>query len=166
MKIERTDFLIIGSGVAGLRAAIELAPHGKVIVVTKDRPKESSTTYAQGGIAAALSDEDKVGIHFEDTIRAGDGLCKKEAVEVLVNEGPARILQLIEWGAEFDKDGAKLSFALEAAHSKKRVLHSRGDATGKEIERALINKVKSFSSVSKYPFAFSFDLIFVKSSIT
>ncbi len=159
MEVERTDFLIIGSGVAGLRAAIELAPHGKVIVVTKDLPKESSTTYAQGGIAAALSDEDRVGIHFEDTIRAGDGLCKKEAVEVLVNEGPARILQLIEWGAEFDKDGAKLSFALEAAHSKKRVLHSRGDATGKEIERALVNKVKSFPSASKYPFAFSLDLI-------
>ncbi|UCG78534.1 MAG: L-aspartate oxidase [Nitrospirota bacterium] len=159
MKVESTDFLIIGSGVAGLRAAIELAPHGQVVVVTKDQPGESSTRYAQGGVAAALSDEDEVGIHLNDTLKAGDGLCRRESVEVLVNEGPTRILELMEWGAEFDKEGSNLSFALEAAHSKKRVLRAHGDSTGKEIERVLVNKVRSLPTVSRYSFAYSPDLI-------
>ncbi len=159
MKKELVDFLIIGSGVAGLRAAIELAPHGKVLVVTKDRPAESSTEYAQGGIAVALSDEDEVGIHFKDTLRAGDGLCREEAVSVLVEEGPERIRELISWGAEFDKEGSKLDFTMEAAHSRRRVLHAHGDSTGKELERVLLNKVKSFSSVRKYPFAFTENLL-------
>lgn len=159
MKKEIVDFLIIGSGVAGLRAAIELAEHGNVLVVTKDRPAESSTEYAQGGIAVALSDEDEVGIHFEDTLKAGDGLCGEDAVRVLVEEGPERILELISWGAEFDKEGTKLDFTLEAAHSRKRILHAHGDSTGKELERVLLNKVRSFPSVKKYPFAFAIDLI-------
>lgn len=156
---EVTDFLIIGSGVAGLRAAIELAPHGDVIVVTKDRPAESSTEYAQGGIAVALSDEDEVGIHYEDTLRAGDGLCREDAVRILVEEGPERILELISWGAEFDKEGMKLDFTMEAAHTRRRVLHAHGDATGKELERVLLKKVRSFPSVEKYPYAFTEDLI-------
>jgi len=156
---EVTDFLIIGSGVAGLRAAIELAPYGNVIVVTKDRPAESSTEYAQGGIAVALSDEDEVGIHYEDTLRAGDGLCREDAVKVLVEEGPERIRELISWGAEFDKEGTKLDFTMEAAHTRKRVLHAHGDSTGKELERVLLNKVRSFSSVEKYPYAFTEDLM-------
>lgn len=159
MKKEVVDFLIIGSGVAGLRAAIELAPYGDVLVVTKDRPAESSTEYAQGGIAVALSDEDEVGIHFGDTLRAGDGLCREEAVKVLVEEGPERILELISWGAEFDKEGTKLDFTMEAAHSRRRVLHAHGDSTGKELERVLLNKVRMFPSVRKYPFAFTVDLI-------
>ncbi len=159
MDIEITDFLIIGSGVAGLRAAIELAPHGNVLVITKDMPKESSTEYAQGGIAVALSDEDEVGIHLEDTLKAGDGLCREDAVKILVGEGPERILELISWGAEFDKNGTKLDFIMEAAHSRKRILHAHGDATGKELERVLLNKARSFSSVKKYPFAFTVDLI-------
>lgn len=159
MDIETTDFLIIGSGVAGLRAAIELAPHGNVLVVTKDMPKESSTEYAQGGIAVALSDEDEVGIHFEDTLKAGDGLCREDAVKILVEEGPRRILELISWGAEFDKNGTRLDFTMEAAHSRKRILHAHGDATGKELERVLLNKARSFPSVKKYPFAFTVDLI-------
>ncbi len=159
MEKELVDFLIIGSGVAGLRAAIELAPHGNVLVVTKDIPTESSTEYAQGGIAVALSDEDEVGIHFEDTLKAGDGLCREEAVKVLVEEGPERILELISWGAEFDREGTKLDFTLEAAHSRKRILHARGDSTGRELERALLSKVRSFSTVKKYQFAFTIDLI-------
>lgn len=159
MIIEKTDFLIIGSGVAGLRAAIELAPYGEVIVVTKDRPAESSTEYAQGGIAVALSDEDEVGIHYEDTLRAGDGLCNEEAVKILVGEGPERIRELISWGAEFDKEGLKLDFTMEAAHTRKRVLHAHGDATGKELERVLLNKVRTFPSIEKYPYAFTKDLI-------
>lgn len=159
MEFNRTDFLIIGSGVAGLRAAIELAPHGDVLIVTKDVPSESSTEYAQGGIAVALSDEDEVGIHYEDTLKAGDGLCREEAVRVLVSEGPERILELISWGAEFDTVGSKLDFTLEAAHSRKRVLHARGDATGKELERVLLAKVRSMPSVRRLPFTTCVDLI-------
>ncbi len=159
LPIKTVDFLVIGGGVAGLRAAIELAPKGSVIVLTKDKPTESSTGYAQGGIAVALSDEDKVGIHYDDTIKAGDGLCKEEAVRILVEEGPEYILELISWGAEFDKEGSKLSFTREAAHSRKRILHSHGDSTGRELERVLINKVRTFPSVSRYDFAFTLDLI-------
>ena len=159
MRQEIVDFLIIGSGVAGLRAAIELAPYGKVLVVTKDKPTESNTEYAQGGIAAVMSDEDEVGIHFEDTLKAGDGLCNEGTVKTLVEEGPERIAELISWGAEFDKEGLKLDLTLEAAHSRRRVLHAHGDSTGKELTRVLLNKTRSFSSVRRYPFAITADLI-------
>jgi len=155
----KTDFLIIGGGVAGLRAAIELAQNGEVLVVTKDAPTESSSEYAQGGVAVALSDEDEISIHFEDTIRAGDGLCLRKAVGTLVEEGPTRIRELILWGAEFDKEGTKLAFTQEAAHTKRRILHAQGDSTGKEIMRVLIDKVRSASTVSKIDFAFTRDLI-------
>ncbi|MBF0518543.1 MAG: L-aspartate oxidase [Nitrospirae bacterium] len=156
---EHFDYLIIGSGVAGLRAAIELASYGSVCVITKDVVSESCTEYAQGGVAVALSDEDTIGIHFEDTIKAGDGLCKEEAVRVLVEEGPERIVELMSWGMEFDKSGTKLEFTLEAAHSRRRVLHAHGDSTGKEIERVLISKARSFDSVRKYSFSYVLDLI-------
>ncbi|MEC4676429.1 MAG: L-aspartate oxidase [Nitrospirota bacterium] len=159
MKSEIVDFLIIGSGVAGLRAAIELAPHGNVVVVTKEKPSESSTEYAQGGIAAVMSDEDEVGIHFEDTLKAGDGLCREEAVKTLVEEGPDRIMELISWGAEFDKEGLELALTIEAAHSRRRILHAHGDSTGRELERVLLKKVRSLESVRKYPFAYTIDLI-------
>jgi L-aspartate oxidase len=155
----KTDFLIIGGGVAGLRAAIELAQNGEVLVVTKDAPTESSSEYAQGGVAVALSDEDEISIHFEDTIRAGDGLCLRQAVGTLVEEGPTRIRELILWGAEFDKEGTKLAFTQEAAHTKRRILHAQGDSTGKEIMRVLIDKGRSTSTVSKIDFAFTRDLI-------
>jgi len=158
MNEEFVDFLVIGSGVAGLRAAIELAQHGDVLIVTKDTPSESSTEYAQGGIAVALSDEDEVGIHFEDTLRAGDGLCREDAVKVLVEEGPQRITELISWGATFDSEGTKLAFTREAAHSKRRVLHARGDSTGRELGRVLLAKVRAYPSVRKYPFAFTLGL--------
>src|SRR5512140_968431 len=154
-----TDFLIIGGGVAGLRAAVELARHGDVLVVTKDAPTESSSEYAQGGVAVALSDEDEISIHFEDTIRAGDGLCLRKAVGTLVEEGPTRIRELILWGAEFDKEGSKLAFTQEAAHSKRRILHAQGDSTGHEIMRVLIDKVRSSGRVSKIDYAFTRDLI-------
>ncbi|HBH62062.1 MAG TPA: L-aspartate oxidase [Nitrospiraceae bacterium] len=158
-SIKTVDFLVIGGGVAGLRAAIELAPKGSVLVLTKDTISESSTGYAQGGIAVALSDEDEVCIHFEDTIKAGDGLCREDAVRAMVEEGPGYILELISWGAEFDREGSRLSFTMEAAHTRRRILHSHGDSTGKEVERALINKVRTYSSVSRYDFAFTLDLI-------
>lgn len=154
-----TDFLIIGGGVAGLRAAIELARNGNVLVVTKDAPSESSSEYAQGGVAVALSDEDEISIHFDDTIRAGDGLCLRKAVGTLVEEGPTRIRELILWGAEFDKEGTKLAFTQEAAHSKRRILHAHGDSTGREIMRVLVDKVRSTGTVSKIDYAFTRDLI-------
>src|SRR5579884_2662130 len=102
------DFLVIGAGVAGLRAAIELASAGTVLVMAKDSLQESSSEYAQGGIAAALNDDDEVGLHEQDTLVAGDGLCNVEAVRTLVEEGPGAVEELMEWGAAFDRDGAKL----------------------------------------------------------
>lgn len=153
------DFLVIGGGVAGLRAAIELASQGSVLVLTKDKPTESTTGYAQGGIAVALSDEDEVRIHYDDTIKAGNGLCNEESTRIMVEEGPQYILELISWGAEFDKKGSKLSFTQEAAHTRRRILHSHGDSTGKEIDRALISKARSFNSISRYDFSFTLDLI-------
>lgn len=143
----KPDFLVIGAGVAGLRAAIELASAGQVLIVTKAEPKESSSEYAQGGIAAALSDDDEVELHELDTIAAGDGLCNREAVRVLVEEGPPAIEDLLEWGAEFDREGSKLLFAREGAHSRNRVLHAHGDSTGREIVRTLWQKVSAYPSV-------------------
>src|SRR5262244_183900 len=99
---DQTDLIVIGSGIAGIRAAVELAPAGRTVVLTKDRITESNTEYAQGGIAVALSEEDDLSLHFQDTIDAGDGLCDAEAVKVLVQEGPPRITELIRHGAEFD----------------------------------------------------------------
>src|ERR1044071_3823454 len=97
------DFVVVGAGIAGLRAAIDLAEAGRVLVLAKKEVTESATQYAQGGIAAALSDEDEIGLHLQDTLSAGDGLCNTEAAKVLVEEGPARIEELIAWGTEFDR---------------------------------------------------------------
>jgi L-aspartate oxidase len=150
---------VIGAGVAGLRAAIELAKGGSVLVVAKDSLRESSSEYAQGGIAAALSDDDEVGLHEHDTINAGAGLCNRDAVRVLVEEGPNAIQELIEWGAEFDREGAKLLFAHEGAHSRRRVLHSHGDSTGREIARTLHRKAASLENVQFRSFSAITDLL-------
>src|ERR1700733_11500500 len=117
-------FLVIGAAVAGLRAAIELAKSGTVLVIAKDSLRESSSEYAQGGIAVALSDDDEVALHEQDTLYAGDGLCDQNALHILVEEGPAAIQDLIDWGAEFDREGNKLSFTREGAHSRNRILHA------------------------------------------
>lgn len=154
-----TDFVVIGAGVAGLRAAIELASAGRVVVFAKAELTESATAYAQGGVAVALSDEDEIGLHFQDTINAGDGLCNVEAVKTLVEEGPQYIQQLIEWGTHFDREGTKLAFTKEGAHSRSRVLHAHGDSTGREISRALFAKVKTLPNVRLLPFFFTTDLI-------
>src|SRR5262245_9060379 len=127
------DYIVLGSGVAGLRAAIELARHGRVAVLTKDRLDESNTEYAQGGVAVAMSDDDEISLQFEDTLNAGAGLCDENAVRVLVEEGPRYITELIGWGAQFDREGGALQFTQEAAHSRRRILHARGDSTGREI---------------------------------
>jgi L-aspartate oxidase len=133
----RADFVIIGSGIAGLRAAVDLATAGDVILLTKADPTESNTGYAQGGIAAAVGPDDHPDLHFTDTMAAGDGLCSADAVRVLVEEGPRYVRELIAWGAEFDRaPGGEVALAREAAHAVRRVLHA-ADATGREIGRAL-----------------------------
>ena len=141
------DFLVIGAGIAGLRAAVELAQAGSVLMIAKDTLRESSSEYAQGGIAVVLSDDDEIELHEQDTLYAGDGLCDREAVRTLVEEGPQAIGELIEWGAEFDKNGGQLAFTREGAHSRNRILHSHGDSTGHEIARTLQKKVAGLSNV-------------------
>jgi L-aspartate oxidase len=138
---DRADFLIIGSGIAGLRAATDLADHGDVIILTKADPAESNTGYAQGGIAAAIGAEDTPEEHFADTMAAGDGLCDEDAVRVMVEDGVDYVRQLIEWGAAFDCDAAgQPALAREGGHRVRRVLHAR-DATGREIGRLLWQRV-------------------------
>jgi L-aspartate oxidase len=149
----RTDFVVVGAGVAGLRAAIELAEAGRVLVIAKDSLRESSSEYAQGGIAAALSDDDEVELHEQDTLVAGDGLCDPAAVHTLVEEAPAAIEQLIEWGTAFDREGSRLLFAREGAHSRNRVLHAHGDSTGREIVRTLRQQARSREAVAFQSFA-------------
>jgi L-aspartate oxidase len=153
------DFLVVGAGVAGLRAAIELSAAGSVLVLAKDSLRESSTEYAQGGIAAALSDDDHIELHEQDTIAAGDGLCDQRAVRALVEEGPAAIEELIRWGAHFDRDGSGLLFAREGAHSRSRVLHAYGDSTGREMARALYMKAASIPNIQFHSFMFVTDFI-------
>jgi L-aspartate oxidase len=153
------DFIVVGAGVAGLRAAIELAPAGRVLVIAKQEISESNTQYAQGGIAVALSDEDEVGLHLQDTIYAGDGLVDERAAEVLVSEGPERIQELIEWGTAFDREGTKLTFTREAAHSRSRVLHAHGDTTGREIGRALAATARTLDNIQLVEFGFTTDLL-------
>src|SRR5271157_3791365 len=154
----QTDFLVIGAGVAGLRAAVELGGAGSVLVLAKREVTESNTQWAQGGIAAALSDEDEISLHLQDTLLAGDGLCNPEAAKVLVEDAPARIDELIQWGTEFDRQGTKLTFGREGAHSRNRILHAHGDSTGREILRALYAKSKTLKKVTVREFEFSSDL--------
>ena len=156
---DHPQFLVIGAGVAGLRAAIELSRGGPVLVVAKDSLRESSSEYAQGGIAVALSDEDDVALHEQDTLYAGDGLCDGAAVQVLVEEGPPAVEQLIEWGAEFDREGTGLAFTREGAHSRNRILHAHGDSTGREIARTLYRKAASLPNVRLASYSSISDLL-------
>jgi L-aspartate oxidase len=156
---EQVDFVIVGGGVAGLRAAIALASVGRVLILTKADASESNTGYAQGGIAAAVGRDDSPALHAADTIRAGDGLCDASAVDVLVQEGPRYVRELLEWGAAFDRNGdGTPALGLEAAHSVRRILHA-GDATGREIGRTLWRKVVTLASVATINHALVTDLI-------
>lgn len=157
--MDRSDFIVVGSGIAGLRAAVALAEAGRVAVLTKDRVTESNTEYAQGGVAVVLSDDDAIELHYQDTIDAGAGLCDPEAVAVLVEQGPRYITDLIDHGAQFDREDGQLAFTREAAHSRSRILHARGDATGREIVRALVAWSKKFSSIQYLPHACTQSLI-------
>jgi L-aspartate oxidase len=155
----QADYAVVGSGVAGLRAAIELSSAGSVLVLAKSNLSDSATAWAQGGIAVALSDEDEIGLHEQDTLNAGDGLCRPESVALLVEEGPKYITQLIEWGTEFDRAGTKLAFTREAAHSRSRILHAHGDSTGREISRALLARAHKIPHLHLRAHSFTTSLI-------
>jgi L-aspartate oxidase len=160
------DFIVVGAGIAGLRASIELSTAGRVLCLAKREVTESNTQYAQGGIAAALSDEDEIGLHLQDTLNAGDGLCNPEAARILVEEGPQRIEELIAWGTEFDRNGTRLAFTREGAHSRNRVLHANGDATGREIGRALYQKAATLANITFREFGFTNDLVLEDGRVT
>ncbi|HEY1628573.1 MAG TPA: L-aspartate oxidase [Tepidisphaeraceae bacterium] len=158
-----TDVLVIGGGVAGLRAAIAAAENGaEVLLLTKDTIEQSNTWYAQGGIAAVLQPLDSVESHIRDTEIVGVGLCDERAVRTVVEEGPQRVLELLRWGINFDKqigNPLDLAFGLEGGHSYARILHAYGDATGKELAQTLINKVRSFETIRICEKTFAIDLI-------
>lgn len=160
----RCDVLIIGSGIAGLTCAIEAAAYGEVVLITKRAPEESNTRYAQGGIAAVLAPDDSFEAHVKDTLVAGAGLCRQEAVEVCVREGPARIGDLMRRGVRFDShpppEGGpdELDLTLEGGHSARRVVHA-SDMTGREVSRALIEAAKALPNVRIYQDHTAVDLI-------
>jgi L-aspartate oxidase len=158
-----TAVLVIGGGVAGLRAAIAAAERGvDVLLLTKDTVEQSNTWYAQGGIAAVLQPLDSVEAHIKDTEVVGVGLCDETAVRTVVEEGPQRVLELLKWGANFDKkvgNAYDLAFGLEGGHSYARILHAYGDSTGKELAQTLINKVRSLENIRIIESAFAIDLL-------
>src|ERR1700761_4772655 len=157
--MERFDFLVVGAGIAGLSAAIRLAETGTVLVVTKESLAESNTAYAQGGIAVAMGGEQDVALHLKDTIAAGDGLVNASAAAVLVEQGPRRVDELLQWGTGFDRSSAgKLLQTREGAHSLPRILHAHGDATGWEIAISLLRHVRGLATVELMEWATTVDL--------
>lgn len=155
----RTDFLVIGSGVAGLSFALKAANLGRVLVITKRNKDESNTKYAQGGIAAVVSNTDNFEKHVADTLDAGDGLCNEAVVRMVVENGPIRVQELIDYGARFDRrEDGTLSLGREGGHSENRILHSK-DATGWEIERALLEAVDRHPNITLSEHFFAIDLI-------
>ncbi|TAL05585.1 MAG: L-aspartate oxidase, partial [Verrucomicrobia bacterium] len=166
--MKQFDYLVLGSGIAGLSYALKVAPHGRVAIVTKKDRAESNTNYAQGGIAAVTSKEDSFELHVRDTLTAGAGLCNESVVRTIVEEGPARIAELIELGMHFSEreapgeDGGKeLDLGREGGHSKRRILHAK-DVTGREIERALLNAVSQQPNIQVFENHLAIDLITTK----
>ena len=153
-----TDFLIIGSGIAGLSLALKLSAFGKVIVITKKQKSESNTNYAQGGIAAVMSDDDNFELHINDTLDCGAGLCDIKAVRKIVEEGPDMIRELTEFGAKFSNDKGTLLLGKEGGHSKNRIIHAK-DLTGKEIERALLSQISKNKKIRLFEYYFAVDLL-------
>jgi len=155
-----TDVLVLGSGVAGLSAALEAAQHGKVIVATKSAIDEGNTAYAQGGIAAALSPMDSIDAHVHDTLECGAGIVRDDVARYVVEEGTKAVKQLMALGTRFDPDpNGEVAFTLEGGHSHPRVLHARGDRTGSEIERALVDAVRRAPAVRVLEQTFAIDLL-------
>jgi L-aspartate oxidase len=163
--MKQFDFLILGSGIAGLSFALKVAPHGRVAIITKKNKAESNTNYAQGGIAAVTSKEDSFAMHVQDTLESGAGLCKEAVVRTIVQEGPARIQELIELGMKFSErevpnaPGAhELDLGREGGHSRRRILHAK-DVTGREIERALLAAIAAQPNITIFENHFAIDLI-------
>jgi L-aspartate oxidase len=159
-----TDTLVIGTGVAGLRTAIEASGHGDVIVIAKDVLDQSNTAWAQGGIAAVLSDDDSNVLHIEDTLVAGAGLCLDETVRTVVDEGPAEIERLLSWGMRLDRNSdGRLHLGREGGHHRNRIVHTDGDATGRELVRALVEKARAIAAerggIRIFEKCFALDLI-------
>jgi len=161
--MDRVDFLVVGGGIAGLSAAIRLAEHGTVLVVTKEELAESNTAYAQGGIAVAMGGDEDVRLHLEDTVNAGDGLVNREAARMLVEQGPGRVEELLAWGTAFDRAGGVAAGELlrtrEGAHSLSRILHANGDATGREIAVSLLRHVREIANIELLEWATTVDLL-------
>ncbi|MFD1883988.1 L-aspartate oxidase [Paenibacillus wenxiniae] len=158
-SVIRTDVLIIGTGIAGLFTAIEVSESKNVLLITKDKLMESNTRYAQGGIAAVMAADDAPSFHLEDTLLAGAGLCDEEAVELLVQEGPKRVQDLIRLGTAFDARDGQLELTREGAHSHRRILHANGDSTGFEIVRALSDRVRQQPRIDVWEHHFTIELV-------
>ncbi|MDR2910837.1 MAG: L-aspartate oxidase [Bacteroidales bacterium] len=159
MQILEFGTVIVGSGLAGLTAAFHSSKHGSVAIVTKSQLDTSNSYYAQGGIAAAISEDDSPEQHLHDTLVAGRGLCDYDAVEVLVTEGRDRVLELIEMGMPFDKKNGKFILGLEGGHSKRRILHAGGDVTGKELTSFMLNKVKEIQAIKSFEYVAALKLL-------
>jgi L-aspartate oxidase len=153
------DILIIGAGLAGLRAALAIPSSMEVLVVTKDEVQQSNSSYAQGGIAGVLDPEDRFENHVEDTLRAGAGLCDRPVVEAVVREAPDQLMDLVRWGTHFDQEGGKLALTLEGGHSHRRIVHALGDATGQEVMRAVIERARAAANVTLWENTFTLDLL-------
>ena len=155
----QSDFLVIGSGIAGLTFALKAANHGTVTVLTKKQRAESNTNYAQGGIASVVSKDDSFDLHIRDTLEAGAGLCHRDAVELIVREAPIRLKELMEWGVRFTtRANGSLDLGREGGHSKNRIIHA-GDLTGREIENALLEAVKEHPNIRVFENHMAIDLI-------
>jgi L-aspartate oxidase len=154
-----TDVLIIGAGIAGLRAALEVPAGLNVVVVTKDSIQQSNSAYAQGGIAGVLSPEDRFENHIEDTLTAGAGLCDRAVVELVVREAPQQIADLVQWGTHFDEEDGQLALTREGGHSHRRIVHALGDATGFEVMRAIIARARQTPHLTIWDDTFTLDLL-------
>jgi L-aspartate oxidase len=154
-----TDVLVIGAGVAGLRAALAVPSHVEVLVVTKDRIAESNSSYAQGGIAGAIGPDDRFEDHVADTITAGAGLCDPAIVDLVVREAPRAIQELIDWGTKFDLEAGQLALTREGGHSQARIVHALGDATGFEMMRAVIQRARETKNLTIWDDTFTIDLL-------
>ena len=154
-----TDVLIIGGGLAGLRAALGTPEPLRALVVTKDEVRESNSAYAQGGIAGVLDPEDHFEDHIADTLAAGKGLCDEAVVEMVVREAPERIAELIRWGTHFDQANGSVALTREGGHSHPRIAHALGDATGREVMRAVIARARERPNVRIWQNSTTVDLL-------